>query len=252
MGSLLAALANQGSIALEKADLIQQLTDHRTQLETLVKRLIGAQEEERRVVAYDIHDGLVQMLVGVRLHLTNYAAQRLEASPEAEAALHLGLDRLGAAIAEARRVIEGLRPIALDELGLEATLRQHAQELAEEAGWSLEFQVSPANLRAPPEVETTAFRIAQEALTNARKYAATDRVRVSLARENGNLVVEVRDWGRGFDLASAVAHHQGIGLAGIQERARLLGGLCTIESQLGEGTTVKVTLPLRSEGNENG
>lgn len=251
-GSLLAALANQGSIALEKADLIQQLRDHRAQLEALLEQLIGAQEEERRVVAYDIHDGLAQMLVGVRLNLSNYAAQRLEASPEAERALQRGLSQLAASIAEARRVIEGLRPIALDELGLVATLHQHAQELAEEAGWELEFHADPADLRAPPSVETTAFRIAQEALTNARKYAGTDRVRVSLTHQNEHLAIEVRDWGQGFDPTSVLIRHKGVGLAGIRERARLLGGECAIDSQPGRGTTVRVTLPLPGKGSGSG
>lgn len=251
-GSLLAALASQGSITLEKADLIQQLGDHKGRLEALVERLIGAQEEERRVVAYDIHDGLIQMLVGVRLHLTNYAAQLGAVPPEAQIDLRKGLDQLGAVIAEARRVIEGLRPTTLDELGLAITLQQYAQDLARDEEWDLEFNADPADLRASPAVETTAFRIAQEALTNARKYAHTDRLQVTLTNQDGELAVQVRDWGQGFDQDSVLAHRRSVGLAGMRERARLLGGLCTIDSKLGQGTTVRVTLPLRTEENGSG
>ena len=251
-GSLVTALANQGAIALEKADLIQQLKDHQAQLEALVERLIHAQEEERRVVAYDIHDGLIQMLVGVRLQLTNFAASGGAAAPGGESGLKRGLDQLGTAISEARLVIEGLRPLGLDELGLVDSLRQYAEELAEDAGWQLAFDASPPDMRAPLVVETTAYRIAQEALTNARKYAGTNRVRVSLACGEDFLGIEVRDWGQGFDPGTVVAHSQSVGLAGIRERARLLRGRCTIDSRPGEGTTVKAVLPLRGEGTASG
>ena len=199
------------------------------------------------MVAYDIHDGLIQMIVGVRFQLSNYAAHRRTAPSEAEGELQKGLDQLGAAIAEARRVIEGLRPFALDELGLVTTLQEFAQGLAEDSGWDLEFQVSPPDLRAPTAIETTAFRIAQEALTNARKYAEADRVLVRISAENGHLSVEVRDWGRGFDPASVLARRESVGLAGIRERARLLGGHCTIESEPGRGASIQAVLPMRGE-----
>ncbi|MBI4787298.1 MAG: hypothetical protein HY782_09655 [Chloroflexi bacterium] len=236
-GNLLATLSTQISIALENAELYARLAARRAELQTLVAQLITAQEEERRIVAYDIHDGLIQMLVGARLQLHNFLADR------AEAQLQKGLDDLGIAIAEARRVIEGLRPAALDDLGLVAALRQFAQDTSATCGCAMEFVVQPPDLHVPARIETTAFRIAQEAITNTRKYAGAHRLRVALVLADGALVVQVRDSGRGFDL-NAIARGRGVGLMGMRERARLVGGECHIESAPGEGTTVRAILPL--------
>ncbi len=255
-GDLLATLATQISISLDNADLVARLNRRKTQLQSLVKQLIDAQEEERRVVAYDIHDGLIQMLVGARLHLKNFEAGRVLDRDQAEAALRKGLEELGAAIIEARRVIEGLRPALLDDFGLVPALREIADEVSEVCKWDLEFTVQPPNLRVPAMIETTAFRIAQEALTNARKYAGTERMRVSLSLEGDCLVVEVQDWGRGFQLekipAGSEDETRGLGLVGIQERARLVGGQCRIESRPGEGTRVWARLPLTPEASYGG
>ncbi|MBI3977887.1 MAG: HAMP domain-containing protein [Chloroflexi bacterium] len=244
-GNLLSTLAGQISIALENAELYEQLAERHAELQALVEKLITVQEEERRVVAYDIHDGLIQMLVGARLQLSNALTDR-EREPElAESQLRKGLDELGAAIVEARRVIEGLRPAALDDLGLVPTIRHVAEEALSSCAGELEFLASPPDLRAPTHVETTAFRIAQEAITNARKYSGTPCLRVAVALTGSALTVEVRDWGRGFD-PTAIVEGRGLGLMGMRDRARLLGGDCLIESTLGAGTTVRAILPIAS------
>jgi len=185
------------------------------------------------------------------LQLGNALADRTRDPEQAGTALKKGLDELAAAIAEARRVIEGLRPATLDDLGIVMTLRQFAEESHTACGCQLEFTASPPDLRLSPPVEITAFRIAQEAITNARKYSGTQRMRVALTLEDGALTVEVRDWGCGFDPHAVVegrsfgdAQGRGVGLTGMRERARLLGGECIIESAPGAGTTVRATLPL--------
>jgi signal transduction histidine kinase len=213
----------------------------RAQLQALVEQLISAQEEERRMLAYEIHDGLIQRLVAARLHLTNYAAHRPD---EEDSELANGLSQLAAAITEARRVIEGLRPALLDDLGLVEALRQYVGEVAAEAGWTVTFQATPEYLRVPDRIEITAFRIVQEALTNTHKYARTDRVLVRLALENGTLSIEVRDWGVGFDPEAVQGERRQVGLTSMRERARLVGGECRIESAPGQGTTVRVRLPV--------
>ncbi len=240
-GNALAALGAQVAIALDNARLYQRLAEHRTQLQALVEQLISAQEEERRMLAYDIHDGLIQRLVAARLYLTNYAAER---TAEDNAELTNGLAQLAAAITEARRVIEGLRPALLDDLGLVEALRQYVQEMGAEASWQVTFEAQPGSLRVPDLVEITAFRIAQEALTNARKHAQTDRVSVRLALEDDKLSLIVRDWGAGFDPEAALSQRHQVGLTSMRERARLVGGECTIESAPGKGTTVRVWLPI--------
>ncbi len=250
-GNLLATLAVQISIALENAELYERLAERRAELQALVEQLINAQEEERRLVAYDIHDGLIQMLVGVRLQLGNALADRTRDPERAGTTLKKGLDELATAIAEARRVIEGLRPATLDDLGLVTALRQFAEESRAACDCQLKFTASPPDLRLPPLVEITAFRIAQEAITNARKYSSTPRLSVALTLADGALIVEVRDWGHGFDLEAVAegrpfgdAQGRGMGLTGMRERARLLGGECLIESTPGAGTSVRAVLPL--------
>ncbi len=250
-GDLLATLATQISISLDNADLYARLEKRKAELQTLVKQLINAQEEERKVVAYDIHDGLIQMLVGARLHLRNFEADREQAPERSESALQKGLDQLGAAVVEARRVIDGLRPAALDDLGLVTTLREIAEETQTACQCRLEFVVEPANLRVPAHIETTAFRIGQEALTNARKYAHSPRIRIVLSTKNDALLIEVQDWGLGFDQETLTTkssqENRGMGLLGMQERARLVGGECTIESYPGKGTRIHAVLPFEFE-----
>jgi len=241
---LLSSLMSQGSIALENADLYQRLALHREKLRHLVDELMTAQEEERRMVAYDIHDGLLQYLVATRLLLRNYAAL-LEQNPDAaHDLLREGMDQLATAINEGRRIIEGMRPTLLDDLGLEAALREMAQEMARRAGWDLSLEMSLGDVAIPSNSEIAAFRIVQEALTNAYKYASGQRLVVRLEVVKDVLHIQVQDWGPGFLLDEVNADLGHVGLASMQERARLAGGVCTIYSQHGEGVRVFVRLPL--------
>ncbi|HFC11622.1 MAG TPA: hypothetical protein ENJ56_02165, partial [Anaerolineae bacterium] len=245
-GDLLSTLAVQISIALDNATLYDRLARRRAELETLLQRLINAQEEERRVVAYDIHDGLIQMLVSARLQLRNFTLDRGKADQRAEVALQKGLNQLAESIVEARRVIEGLRPAALDDLGLVATIRHFSAEMCAQSNCKLEFISNLNGLRLPMTVETTAFRIMQEAITNVRKYAHTDKLYVALHRGENNLQLVVQDWGQGF-VQAAVAKGRGVGLFGMRERAKLLGGDCKIESTVGQGTRVTAWLPIKDK-----
>ncbi len=244
--NLLATLAAQATIALENVALYEALAAQRQRLADLVENLITAQEEERKLVAYDLHDGLIQYLVGARLHLRNFTRLRERDPASAESALETGMAQLAEAIGESRRVIEGLRPSLLDDLGLEAAIRELAHEMAGREGWQLELHLQPIDRPVPPAVEITAFRIMQEALTNVGKHARAKRVSVRLAFEDGNLVGEVRDWGRGFAGEGEIAARQQrcVGLVGMQERARLVGGECRVWSQAGAGTRVTLRLSL--------
>ena len=244
---LLSTLMVQSSIALENADLYQRLARHRTQLRRLVNELMTAQEEERRIVAYDIHDGLLQYLVATRLLLRNYADLLAQSPDAAKDVLKEGMAQLATAINEGRRIIEGMRPTLLDDLGLEAAIREMAQGLARRANWqfSLEMDLHDADL--PPTVEITAFRIVQEALTNAYKYAPGQRVAVTLSVEKDVLAIHVQDWGQGFALNAVASELGHVGLVAMQERARLAGGVCIIDSTPGEGTHIFVRLPLSQE-----
>jgi len=233
-----------GELAHTFNQMAADLNRTRTQRQKLLEQLIHVQEEERRMVAYDIHDGLIQRLVGARLQLTNFIGLRNRNQDKAEQSLQRGLQHLSNAIVEGRRLIEGLRPALLDDLGLVAALHELARQVAEDMSCELEFYSNLSDVRVPSPVETTAFRIAQEALSNSRKYSRSARLRIEINRRDDWLELVVQDWGVGFDPCSVEENRRCIGLVGMQERANLVGGHCEIVGQPGRGTLVKTRLPL--------
>ncbi|MFM8292520.1 MAG: sensor histidine kinase [Planctomycetia bacterium] len=185
-----------------------------------------------------MHDGLAQYLSGAIMHLQ--ACQHELGEGPGHAELAEGLRLLQAAGAEARRLIGGLRPPALDELGLAAAVESIVDDArADIPDVSFAHDLPPDRL--PESMETTVFRIVQEAITNARRHARARRLRVGIARTNGGVRVVVEDDGRGFD--PAVVPDDRFGLEGIRQRSRLLGGQPRIASAPGKGTTIEVTIP---------
>lgn len=243
-GNLLLTLAVEASIALKNVKLYEALSVHKEQLETLVEQLINAQEEERKLVAYDLHDGLIQQLVGARLHLGEFRKLSDYASPDAERVLHEAITNLTSAVREGRHLIEGLRPSLLDTLGLATALSELAENIGKPVDWEIEFDNRIGATRLSSEIEITAFRIAQEALTNARKHAKTERVALELGCDDGWLTVIVKDFGEGFDPRTPQDQRQ-FGLISMRERAVLLGGTCQIDTHPGQGTRVIARLPLK-------
>jgi PAS domain S-box-containing protein len=217
----------------------------------LVQGLITAQEEERKAVAYDLHDGLTQYVMASHAHLESF--RRAQAAGKAEKAardLDQGMRYLKEAVMESRRMVNGLRSLALDDLGLAGAVEQLLHEEKERAGWTdANLMHNVADRRFDHTVETAAYRVIQEALTNARKHAATESVQVLiLAAENPRngspeLRVEVQDWGRGFVPEEKSGDYAHFGLQGMAERVALIGGEQAIESAPGAGTVVRATLP---------
>jgi len=241
----LESLARQAASALENARLYRELAERERQLRDLVGKLLVAQEEERRRVACDIHDGLTQVAIAAHQHLQDYAADHPPVCSSGQKMDRI-LELSGQTVEEARRVIADLRPMALDDLGLAATLRLWVDSLRGE-GWEIDYEEALGRERLPAEIETVLYRIAQEALTNVRKHAQTTRVRVTLRRLGGRVYLEVRDWGRGFDGAvppEGGAPGERVGLCGMRERVALLGGEFSIHSRPGAGTSVVAEIPL--------
>jgi PAS domain S-box-containing protein len=253
-GDTLASLANQAASTLENARLYEELAERERRLENLVERLVAAQEEERRRVAYEVHDGLTQLAVA--------AHQRLEIFEEDYALpsqgrqeLQEAIDLVRRTVAEARRVIADLRPTTLDDFGLAAAIRMQVEDLREQ-GYRVDYEEALGDESFPVALETTLFRIAQEALNNARKHAGTERVRVVLARRDGRVRLEIRDWGRGFEPAEVEQNVGGpgerVGLSSMRERVALLGGEFEIRSEPGAGTSVVAEVPLPPTMEEGG
>ena len=207
-----------------------------------------SQEQERRKIAYDIHDGIAQLMVGAQHHLEAFDYLWRDDASLAEDQLSRGRTKLRQAIVETRRLMTQLRPVSLETLGLVPAVQQYLNELGKDAGWEIDYHAEVVALNLSADGETALFRILQEALTNAWKHAQTSMVRLSLHTEgekDDQLVVYVQDWGRGFEPARLQSDSQGIGLMGMRERARLLGGVCSIESRPGRGTTVRLRIPMQ-------
>jgi PAS domain S-box-containing protein len=248
----LSGLANQAASALENARLYEELAERERQLRGLVGQILKAQEEERRRVAYEVHDGLAQVAAAAHQYLQGFAKRYSPESASGKEELREALELIQQAVREARHIISNLRPTALDDFGLARALRLHAEELSATEGLQVGFEETLGVQRLPQETETTLFRVAQEALTNARKHAQSPQAHVTLARLKSSVRLEVRDWGRGFEVSEATNGGGGpgerVGISGMRERVALLGGDLEIDSRPGAGTTVVAEIPLSEEG----
>jgi signal transduction histidine kinase len=205
------------------------------------ERLVTAREEERRRLRGDLHDGLGPTLAGAVLTID--AARRvLVTDPEAaDALLDRAADSVEGTVADVRRLVYGLRPPALDQLGLTGALRQHATTLTlADTQLTCEIAAPDALPPLPAAVEAAAFRIAQEALTNVARHAQAHHAVVAIAIVGDALRLEVADDGRGLPRD----RHAGVGLTSMRERATELGGSFELAAAAGGGALVRVRIPL--------
>ena len=228
----------------------QQLSRNRHQLEILTHRLLQVQEQERRILASELHDEVGGMLTSLirclRSVRERYPAARFDADLE-EVIRHVhGAER------QIREIAMNLRPAMLDHLGLVPTLRWLVKRQNEGGGSHVSLKARLGEARLPGEAEITAYRLVQEALRNATRHARARRVRVWVGRRPDGVVVSVRDDGEGFDVRGALADGKAVGILGIQERLRGCGGRMTLTSHSGRGTRVAAWLPLPLAGEEGG
>jgi two-component system, NarL family, sensor histidine kinase UhpB len=218
----------------------EELARRAQQQEALSRKLIEAQEAERRAVARELHDDFGQVLTALKLNL-----QRRDRDDAESIALVDG------AIARMRELAQDLRPPLLDEFGLEASLGWYVEREAKRAGLAFHLSLAALTARPPAAVETTCFRVAQEALTNVIRHARARVVTVELGQSAGELRLVVRDDGRGFDVAAArkrAIHGGSQGLLSMQERVALAGGELAIDSRERHGTTIRARLPVPAAG----
>ncbi len=234
-----------GILAESFNEMMRELALREDRLRALIGRMAQIQDEERRLIGLDLHDGLTQLIISANMHLNALNAQiGSKLNAQSLQALDVSRALVKQSIDEARKVISELRPTMIDDLGLERGLRQYVTELCEEQKWQAEVLLDLQGLEIESAAQTAIFRIVQEALSNIRKHAKTQRVRVELRAEEANLRLMVQDWGQGFD-ASLIRREEAehLGLVSMQERAEMINGICKIESDLGQGTRVEVTIP---------
>lgn len=216
----------------------------------LARSIIKAQEDERLRVARDLHDGPAQIMANVALRL-DVCQKLIDRDPQrVQAELQQLRDLLRIGLQDARKLIAGLRPMALDDVGLVPTLQDLVREAGEENGYATSFHVHGPEQPLDAAVAIALFRVCQEALNNVAKHARAETVRVELAFAPGQVALTVCDDGVGFAADALPVLLQGtrFGLVGIRERASLLGGEFHIETAPGEGVTVTVTVPLTVTG----
>ncbi len=213
---------------------------------SLEQHTLAVQEEERYRLARDIHDGPAQVLANAVLEM-QYIERLLQRDPQAARAELVQLEEsLRDGLAEVRRLIFDLRPPALVDLGLVASLQRYVQDFRERTGLAVQLAVGELAERLPAAQEVAVFRIIQEALQNVRKHARASKVAINVARTPAGLTVSVTDDGVGFDpTCGPSAERKTVGLAGMQERAQLIGGALQVVSQPGNGTTISLVVPQR-------
>ncbi len=215
----------------------------------LLAKVIGAQEDERKRLARELHDETSQTLSALAMRLEtavaafpgDLARQRLV---EAKDLTVRTLDEL-------HRLIYDLRPSVLDDLGLLSAIRWYAERHLEPLGVTVRWELSGPERRLQPEIETALFRVAQEAITNIAKYAHAETVLIQCVLKDDGIAIEIEDDGDGFDpsqLPSAGDSRRGLGLMGMRERVELLGGTIDIDAAPGKGVRIAVSVPLKAEG----
>jgi signal transduction histidine kinase len=206
------------------------------------EHLLRASDHERQLIAYDIHDGVAQELAGALMQFEGYSHRKKADPAKAERFFEEGIGLLRRGHSEIRRLISGLRPPILDDRGVMAAILHLVDERSPEQKPEIELHSEVQFGRLSPILENAIYRIVQEGLTNSCKHSQSDRVRLSLCQRDGLLRIEIRDWGIGF--SGAIAAGKQFGLAGMRERARLLGGQFSVQGEPNQGTTVVVELPL--------
>jgi PAS domain S-box-containing protein len=242
---LLQSLAAQAAIAIQNAQLFEQVDLGHKRLQALSQRLVEMQEAERRRIARELHDEIGQALTAVKINLQG--AQRLLEAPGLSQVLQETVNTVERTLQQVRGLSLDLRPSMLDDLGLIPALRWHVDRQGQQGGFCARFTADPLEDRLRPDLEIACFRVAQEALTNVIRHAHARQVSVELRTIQEELELIVRDDGVGFDVKAALEKaSQGLslGLLGMEERVRLAGGQASFESIPGRGTQIRVRFPL--------
>jgi signal transduction histidine kinase len=236
---LLSSVGNEIGVAIENAYLYENMRYY-------AQQITRAQEDERARIARELHDDTIQSLIMLSRQVEGLARTDERLSPARARRLEELQRIIDEVIQGVRRFSRDLRPSILDDLGLAPALEGLAASLTEKDGILTRLWVTGEQRRLSPETELTLFRITQEALNNVKKHAEATQVVITVEFTDGTVEMTVRDNGKGFpqtartDELAALGH---LGLIGMHERARLLGGTLLIQSQVGLGTKIVVTVP---------
>ena len=243
LGLLVASAAGYGNHLLQsQADQQRGRTERAEQeLRSLSSQLVHAQEQERRAISRELHDEVGQTLTGLGIELANL--EHLRDGPPSEYRSHLAdAKRLTEeTLRTVRNIAMGLRPSMLDDSGIVPAVRWQASELSKRTGTPVELQIEGDFDGLGDEGRTCLYRVVQEALTNCARHAQATTIQITMERRNGSVCLSIRDDGIGFDTGRA---RTGLGLVGIEERVKALGGSLAVRSWPNRGTLLSVEIPL--------
>jgi signal transduction histidine kinase len=211
--------------------------------QSLIEKIVHAQEEERKSISRELHDELGQSLLAMLLAFQSVCEEHLIPTTPRVAFEH----RIRQLIEDVRRLAWGMRPSILDDYGLDSALARHVEEISVCSNIAIDYQysASPGLGRLPREIEVTLYRIAQEAMTNVLRHARAEQVSAVVLQQKDEVTLLIEDDGCGFDPKTKTDDDDtSLGLTGMQERVALLGGTCAVESKTDQGTTIRVRIPL--------
>jgi signal transduction histidine kinase len=243
---ILRIVARHAAAAIENIQLLRELRMHAAEVEKLHRQLLHAREDERKLLARELHDEAIQALVGLNYRLAqmdNGAAGEMQAE-------------VRQIVEDLRGMIRTLRPPALDNFGLVTAIRSHVRELGEAGGETLRIDLrveGDTERWLPEDIQLCLYRVMQEALINVEKHASARRVQVTLDIQPTEVRLEIRDDGRGFHLPQhlgSLLEQDHFGLVGLRERLELVRGSLQILSSPGEGTRLTASVPLPGEGQD--
>ncbi|MGB2868151.1 MAG: PAS domain S-box protein [Bacteroidota bacterium] len=243
---LLGSLAEKSSIAVSNAELYENLIKREQELELLTGARVTAQEEERRRIAREIHDGLGQILTAVKFNLEILEDTFAGGADERKRLVEVK-NLLDNAMKEAREISYNLMPSVLDDFGLAPALQLFCEQFSKRRNCDVQFHAHGLSKRLDPSIEIGLYRIAQEALNNVAKHAGATETTVQIIMQEERIRMTVEDNGKGIALRSQVARNpgrEGMGLVSMRERASSFNGTLTIDSAPGKGTVVTVEIPL--------
>jgi len=240
---LLQNLADRTSLTIQNAQLFEQIQGAHQRLQVLSSRLAETQESERRQLALELHDEFGQSLTALKMDLAWLHDHLPPRSKGLHEKVDSALDLTNEAIQMTQRLASQLRPRMLDDLGLAAAIEWHVNEWSKHTRIKTKVNLPEEEWQLSPSLNTALYRVCQEALTNVARHAGASKVEVSLAREGDEVVLTVRDHGRGIDRAKITAP-ESLGLLGMKERVEQSGGKLEIQSAAGKGSTVVARVPI--------
>jgi signal transduction histidine kinase len=244
-------LADQIAVALENARLYEAGRVARDELRDLTAYLQDAREEERTRIAREVHDEFGQLLTALKMDLSWLAKRLPSDEPQLEEKADAMSDMIDRSFEVVRRVSSELRPGILDDLGVAAAIEWQAELYAERSGIAFRLDLDEAAETLDRESSTALFRILQEALTNVGRHAEAEEVRIDLRVGPDDVTLVVADDGRGIT-PDEISGQESLGLVGMRERARALGGEVTIEGVPGEGSRVTASIPRQRKNPDKG